>query len=88
MPDFEALIRHQQLKQPSDDQRLKIVKPLDSSEETNHNELNSEKSKIIYYFFASFGSSLVGTLIILFLYANDYITLDILEINKFIQSLI
>mgnify|MGYP003325445556 CR=1 FL=1 len=40
MPDFEALIRHQQLKQPKTNQRLKVVDSPDLE------KLNSEITEI------------------------------------------
>ena len=42
MPDFEALIRHQQLKQPTPTQRLKVV---DSPAYEIENRENSQKSE-------------------------------------------
>ena len=80
MPDFEALIRHQQLKQPTTNQRLKVVKSNDfEKEKIIHPEIN--KFKILSNFFISFVSSVIGTLTILFLYINDYLPIDLLKIK-------
>ena len=80
MPDFEALIRHQQLKQPSTNQRLKV---LDSS---NFKDTNKEKKEIYKFnllknFIGGFLGSVIGTLTILFIYINDYLPLDLLKIK-------
>ena len=80
MTDFEALIRHQQLKQPTTNQRLKVVDSSDFKLE------NGEKSKIIKpkifnYFIGSFIGSVIGTISILFLYINDYLPIELLKIK-------
>tara|TARA_B100000575_G_C23014452_1_gene584269 strand:+ start:111 stop:353 length:243 start_codon:yes stop_codon:yes gene_type:complete len=80
MPDFEALIRHQQLKQPSTNQRLKV---LDSP---TFKDTNIEKTKINKYdmfknFVGGFLGSVIGTFTILFLYINDYLPIDFLRIK-------
>ena len=80
MPDFEALIRHQQLKQPKSNQRLKVVESLNS--ETKNNEYEEiEKPKKLLNFFGSFFGGLIGTLTILFLYINDFLPLDLLKVK-------
>ena len=80
MPDFEALIRHQQLKQPNTNQRLKVV---DSPEIKEENKGNSQiiQPKIFNYFIGSFIGSLIGTISILFLYINEYLPIELLKIN-------
>ena len=79
MPDFEALIRHQQLKQPSTNQRLKVV------DSPNFEEKNEEKiikqSGLLVNFFGGFIGSVIGTLTILFLYINEYLPLDLLKLK-------
>ena len=78
MPDFEALIRQQQLKQPTTNQRLKVVEPSDYKEEKSENqEINN--FKLLNNFFVSFIGSIIGTLITLFLYINDYLPIDLLK---------
>ena len=80
MPDFEALIRHQQLKQPTTNQRLKVV------DSPNFEIENGEKSQIIQpkifnYFIGSFIGSVLGTISILFLYINEYLPIELLKIK-------
>ena len=78
MPDFEALIRHQQLKQPKTNQRLKVVDSPNFGEEKNE-ETIIRKPKIPINFFGGFIGSLIGTLTILFLYINEYLPIDFLK---------
>ena len=77
MPDFEALIRHQQLKQPKTNQRLKVV---DSPAFEIENGENSQiiQPKIFNYFIGSFIGSVIGTISILFLYVNEYLPIELL----------
>ncbi len=79
MPDFEALIRHQQLKQPRTNQRLKVVDTPDFEAEKNIPPKIS-KSVIAGSFIVGFAGSLIGTLTILFLYTNDFLSMDLLKI--------
>ena len=78
MPDFEALIRHQQLKQPTTNQRLKVVESPDLEESKKEQKIIT-KSKFIVNFFGGFIGSVIGTLTILFLYINEYLPLDLLK---------
>ena len=79
MPDFEALIRHQQLKQPTTNQRLKVV---DSpSFEEKKEEKIIRKSGLLVNFFGGFIGSIIGTLSILFLYINEYLPVDLLKLK-------
>ena len=78
MPDFEALIRHQQLKQPSANQRLKVVDS-PNFEEENNKEQTISKSRLLVSFFGGFIGSVIGTFTILFLYINEYLPLDLLK---------
>ena len=80
MPDFEALIRHQQLKQPTTNQRLKVVDSPNFEEEKNK-ETITRKSGFLVNFFVGFIGSVIGTLTILFLYINEYLPLDLLKIK-------
>jgi len=80
MPDFEALIRHQQLKQPTTNQRLKVVDS-PNFEEENHEEAIIRKSGLLVNFFGGFIGSVIGTLTILFLYMNEYLPLDLLKLK-------
>ena len=80
MPDFEALIRHQQLKQPTTNQRLKVV---NSPAFEIENGENSQiiQHQIFNYFIVSFIGSVIGTISILFLYINEYLPIELLKIN-------
>ena len=80
MPDFEALIRHQQLKQPKTNQRLKVVNKDDFQEE-NKEETIITKSGLLVNFFGGFIGSVSGTLSILFLYINEYLPIDLLKLK-------
>ena len=80
MPDFEALIRHQQLKQPTTNQRLKVVDSPDFEEEKNEENIIT-KSGLLVNFFGGFIGSVIGTLTILFLYINEYLPLDLLKLK-------
>ena len=80
MPDFEALIRHQQLKQPKNNQRLKVVDSPNFEEEENE-EVIIRQSGLLLNFFGGFIGSVIGTLTILFLYMNEYLPLDLLKLK-------
>ena len=80
MPDFESLIRHQQLKQPTTNQRLKVVDSPNFEEEENE-EAIIRQSGLLINFFGGFIGSLIGTLTILFLYINKYLPLDLLKLK-------
>jgi len=77
MPDFEALIRHQQLKQPNANQRLKIV---DNAPKRNSIENSLSGLKLSTYFLTGFFGALIGAGTILFLDINKLIPLDFLKI--------
>ena len=80
MPDFEALIRHQQLKQPTTNQRLKVVDYPDFEEEKNEETIIT-KSGLLVNFFGGFIGSVIGTLTILFFYINEYLPIDLLKLK-------
>ena len=77
MPDFEALIRHQQLNQPNTNQRLKIV-----DKATNGNPTDSSMSgwKLSTYFLTGCFGAIIGAGTILFLDINQIIALDFLKL--------
>ena len=79
MPDFEALIRHQQLKQPTTNQRLKVVDSPDFEKENEGTIIT--KSGLTVNFFGGFLGSIIGTLAILFLYINEYLPIDLLKLK-------
>ena len=80
MPDFDALIRHQQLKQPTTNQRLKVVNSPNFEEEKNEETINRQYGLLVN-FFGGFIGSVIGTLTILFLYMNEYLPLDLLKLK-------
>ena len=80
MPDFEALIRHQQLKQPTTNQRLKVVDSPNFEEDKNE-EIKIKQSGLLVNFFGGFIGSVIGTLTILFLCINEYLPLDLLKLK-------
>ena len=80
MPDFEALIRHQQLKQPKTNQRLKVVDSPNFEEKENE-EIITKQSGLLVNFFGGFIGSVIGTLTILFLYINEYLPIDLLKLK-------
>ena len=77
MPDFEALIRHQQLKQPNANQRLKIV---DKTPKGNSKDSSESGLKLSAYFLTGFFGALIGAGTILFLDINQIIPLDFLKL--------
>ena len=81
MPDFEALIRHQQLKQPTTNQRLKVVDSPVFDEEEKNEETIITKPGLLVNFFGGFIGSIIGTLTILFLYLNEYLPIDLLKLK-------
>ena len=81
MPDFEALIRHQQLKQPTTNQRLKVVDSPNFIEEEKNEEIITRQSGLLVNFFGGFIGSVIGTLSILFLYINEYLPIDLLKLK-------
>jgi len=80
MPDFEALIRHQQLKQPTTNQRLKVVEKPDFKEEKTK-EIIVTKSGLLVSFFGGLIGSVIGTLTVLFLSINEYLPIDLLRLK-------
>ena len=80
MPDFEALIRHQQLKQPKTNKRLKVVDS-PNFEEGKNEEIIIKQSGLLINFLGGFIGSVIGTLTILFLYINEYLPIDLLKLK-------
>ena len=80
MPDFEALIRHQQDQQPTTNQRLKVVDSPNFQEENNE-EIITRQSGFLVNLFGGFIGSVIGTLTILFLYINEYVPIDLLKLK-------
>ena len=79
MPDFEALIRHQQDQQPTTNKRLKVVDAPEFNNEKNE-EHTTTKSGFLVNFIGGCLGSVIGTLTILFLYINEYLPPDLLKL--------
>ena len=80
MPDFEALIRHQQDQQPTTNKRLKVVDKTDF-DNAKSEELTTTKSGLLVNFIGGFIGSVIGTSTILFLYINEYLPIDFLKLK-------
>ena len=80
MPDFEALIRHQQDQQPKTNKRLKVVDKT-NFDNAKSKELTRTKSVLLFNFIGGVIGSIIGTLTILFLYFNEYLPIDLLKIK-------
>ena len=80
MPDFEALIRHQQDQQPTTNKRLKVVETQDFEEEKNEEPI-IKQSGLLVNFFGGFIGSVIGTLTIVFLCINEYLPIDLLKLK-------
>ena len=80
MPDFEALIRHQQDQQPTTNKRLKVVDKTDF-DNAKSEELTTTKSGLLVNFIGGFVGSVIGTLTILILYINEYLPIDLLKLK-------
>ena len=80
MPDFEALIRHQQDQQPTTNKRLKVVDKTDFDNEKSE-ELTTTKSGLLFNSIGGFIGSVIGTLTVLFLYINEYLPIDLLKLK-------
>ena len=78
MPDFEALIRHQQDQQTTTNKRLKVVDS-PNFEEEKYEETIIKHSGLLVNSFGGFIGSVIGTLTILFLYINEYLPIDLLK---------
>jgi len=81
MPDFEALIRHQQLKEPTTNQRLKVVDSPNFEVKEKNEETIIRQSGLLVNLFGGFIGSVIGTLTILFLFMNEYVDLDLLRLK-------
>tara|TARA_B100000212_G_C27285259_1_gene494865 strand:- start:590 stop:829 length:240 start_codon:yes stop_codon:yes gene_type:complete len=79
MPDFEALIRQQQIKQPKENQRLKIV----SNSNNQSKGVDNKKFDwtLLTYFAVGLIGALIGSISILFLEINKFIPFELLKIN-------
>ncbi len=80
MPDFEALIRHQQNKQVLASERLKVVDPIDRLE-TKTNSSNQGNFSGMQAFFGGILGSIIGTVSILIVFEEGILNIkDIIHI--------
>ena len=77
MPDFEALVRHQQTTRRPATERLKVVEKLPN---TTQNLISDGKnlSTLIFGFIGGLSGSIIGTGLILYLSVNEFIDFKIL----------
>ena len=80
MPDFEALIRHQQLKQPKSNKRLKLIDDIKSDSITSITKKKTTIS-LISYLSVGFLGAILGGFTILFLDINNLIPIELLKLN-------
>ena len=80
MPDFEALIRHQQDQQPTTNKSLKVVDKTDF-DNAKIEKLTTTKSGLLFNLIVGFIGSVIGTLTTLFLYINEYLPIDLLKLK-------
>ena len=74
------MYKRQQLKQPTTNQRLKVVDSPNFEEEKNEEKI-IRQSGLLVNFFGGFIGSVIGTLTILFLYTNEYLPIDLLKLK-------
>ena len=77
MPDFEALVRHQQISRRPATERLKVVDSLPVSAE-NLKADGKNLSTLFFGFVGGLSGSIVGTGLIFYLTAKDLIDLKML----------
>ena len=77
MPDFEALVRHQQTSRRPVNERLKVVDKLPISAQTPVSD-GKNLSTLFYGFVGGLSGSIVGTGIIFYLSAKELIDFKIL----------
>ena len=65
---------------PTTNQRLKVVDSPNFEDEKNEKTI-IRHSGLLINFFGGFIGSVIGTLTILFLYINEYLTLDLLKLK-------
>ena len=77
MPDFEALVRHQQTSRRPATERLKVVQklPIDSQKPTSDGK---NVSTLFFGFLGGLSGSIIGTGLILYLSAKEIIDFKIL----------
>ena len=77
MPDFEALVRHQQISRRPATERLKVVEKLSISDQNPTND-GQNLSTLFFGFIGGVSGSILGTGLILYLSAKELIDFKIL----------
>ena len=77
MPDFEALIRHQQISRRPATERLKVVEKLPLSSQAPNND-GKNLSTLFFGFIGGLSGSIIGTGLIFYLSAKELIDFKIL----------
>ena len=72
MPDFEALVRHQQTSRRAATERLKVVEKLTTSTKAPTSD-GKNLSTLFFGFVGGLSGSIVGTALILYLLAKELI---------------
>ena len=77
MPDFEALVRHQQTSRKPATERLKVVEKLPISNQAPNND-GKNLSTLFFALVGGLSGSIIGTGLILYLSAKELIDFKIL----------
>ena len=77
MPDFEALVRHQQTSRRPANERLKVVEKLPTSTQTPTND-GKNLSTLFFGFVGGLFGSVIGTAVIIYLSAKEIIDFKLL----------
>ena len=77
MPDFEALVRHQQTSRRPATERLKVVEKLPMSTQAPTND-GKNLSTLIFGFVGGLSGSIIGTALIFYLSAKELIDFKII----------
>ena len=77
MPDFEALVRHQQTSRKPATERLKVVEKLPISTQAPNND-GKNLSTLFFALVGGLSGSIIGTGLILYLSAKELIDFKIL----------
>ena len=77
MPDFEALIKHQQTTRRPANERLKVVEKLPSLTVAPTND-GKNLSTLFFGFVGGLSGSIIGTVLIIYLSAKELIDLKLL----------
>ena len=77
MPDFEALVRHQQTSRRPATERLKVVEKLPSSNQSPKTD-GKNLSTLFFGFIGGLSGSIIGAAVIFYLSAKELIDFKIL----------